>query len=70
VDQSDLEFLLPADDTFIDLNIKKFTRAKLTNEDEAGLDNKYFTPITHNFIQFLFNQCSVTLNGVTINAGR
>jgi hypothetical protein len=35
MDQSDLEFSLPADDTYIDLNIHLYIRCKLTKADVA-----------------------------------
>ena len=67
VDQSDLEFLVPADsDTYIDPNIKLYIRGKLTKEDGTNLDATDFTAVTNNFLNSLFSQCNITLNGVTI----
>jgi len=44
VDQSDLKFLIPAEhDTFIDLNIRKYVRGKLTTGDGKDLDSTDFT---------------------------
>ena len=67
VDQSDLEFLIPADnDTHIDPNIKLYIRGKLTKADGTNLDAADFTSVTNNFLHSLFSQCNITLNGVTI----
>jgi len=35
--------------------------------DGTNLDNNDFTAVTNNFLHSLFNQCSIALNGVTIN---
>jgi len=46
-EQSDLEFLIPADnDTYVDLNIKLYIRGKLINADGTNLDNTAFTAVT------------------------
>ena len=67
VEQSDLEFLIPADnDTYVDLNIKLYIRGNLLKADGTNLDNTDFTAVTNNFLHSLFSQCSITLNGVTI----
>ena len=67
VEQSDLEFLIPADnDTYVDLNIKLYIRGKMTKVDGTTLDNTDFTAVTNNFLHSLFSQCSISLNGVTI----
>ena len=67
MEQSDLEFLIPADnDTYVDLNIKLYIRGKLTKGDGTNLDNTDFTAVTKNFLHSLFSQCSISLNGVTI----
>jgi len=67
VEQSDIEFLIPADnDTYVDLNIKLYIRGKLTKADGTNLDNTVFTAVTNNFLHSLFSQCSIALNGVTI----
>ena len=43
VDQSDLEFLIPADnETYIDPNIKLYVRGKMTKIDGTVLDEKGF----------------------------
>ena len=59
VDQSDLEFLIPADnETYIDPDIKLYFRGKLTKIDGTVLDEKDFTSVTNNFLHSLFNvQC-------------
>jgi hypothetical protein len=67
VDQSDLEFLIPADnETYIDLDIKLYIRGKLTSKDGTPLDNKDLTSVRNKFFHSLFSQCSVSLNGITI----
>jgi hypothetical protein len=67
IDQSDLEFLIPADyDTYIDLNIHLLIRGKLTKADGTELDSTDYTAVTNNLLHSLFSQCNITLNGVTI----
>ena len=67
VDQSDLEFLIPAEnDKYIDLNIRVFVRGKLTATDGKALKETDYTAVTNNFLHSLFSQCSLTLNGTTI----
>ena len=45
VDQSDLEFLIPADnDTYIDPNEKIYVRSKLSKAGGTALDNTDFRP--------------------------
>jgi len=67
VEQSDLEFLIPADnDTYVDLKIKLYIRGKLTKADGTNLGNTDFTEVTNNFLLSLFSQCSISLNGVSI----
>ena len=68
LDQSDLEFLIPADhDTYIDLNLQLYIRGKLTKADGADLENTDHTAVTNNLLHSLFSQCNITLNSVTIN---
>ena len=68
VEQSDLEFLIPADnDIYVDLNIKLYIRCKLTKADGTNLDNTDLTAVTNNLLYSLFNQCSISLNEVTIS---
>jgi fibrillarin-like rRNA methylase len=67
VDQSDLEFLIPADnETYIDPDIKVYIRGKETNIDATALDDNDFTSVTNNLQHSLFSQCPVSLNGTTI----
>jgi hypothetical protein len=67
VDQSDLEFLIPADnETYVDLDIKLYVRGKLTAKNGTPMDNKDLTSVTNNFLRSLFTRCSVSLNGITI----
>ena len=64
VDQSDLEFLIPADsDSYIDLDIKLYVKGKLQKPDGTASDNTDFTAGTNNFLHSLFSQCSIALNG-------
>jgi len=66
VEQSDLEFLIPADnDTYVDLN-KLYIRRKLVKAEGTNLDNTDFTAVTNNFLHSQFSQCSIALNCVTI----
>ena len=54
VEQSDLEFLIPADiDTYVNLNIKLYIRGKLTKADGTNSDNTDFTAVTNNFLHSL-----------------
>jgi len=63
VEQSDREFLIPADNnTYVDLNIKPYIRGKKAKADCTNLDNTDFTALLHS----LFSQCSISLNGMTI----
>ena len=67
VDQSDLEFLIPADnDTYLEINIKLYVRGKLISGEGKDLDAIVFTVVIKNFLHSLFSQCSVTLNAVLI----
>ena len=67
VDQSDLEFLIPAEnDTYMDLNIRLFVRGKLTTTNGKSLEETDYIAVTNNFLHSLFSQCSLTLNGTTI----
>ena len=66
VEQSDLEFLIPADnETHIDLDIKLHIRGKLTKVVWAAMNDKDFTSVTNNFFHSLFSQCSVQLKDTT-----
>ena len=49
VDQSDLEFLVPANnDTYIDTNIRQLVRGKLTKANGTDLDETDFTGVMNN----------------------
>ena len=66
VNQSDLEFLIPAEhDMYIDL-ISDYVRGKLTTAGGKDLDSADFTATANNLLHSLFTQCSITLNGTTI----
>jgi hypothetical protein len=67
VDQNDLEFLIPGDnETYIDQDIKLYVRGKIIGADGKDLDASDFTAGTNNFLNSLFSQCSISLNGVSI----
>ena len=67
VDQSDLDFLIPANpDTYLDFDFKLFVKGKLVKPDGDALDNKDFTAGTNNFLHSLFSQCIISLNGTQI----
>ena len=67
VDQSDLEFLIPADyDTYIDPDIKLYIKDKLTKADGSALDATDHTAGTNIFLHSLFIQCTIALNCVNI----
>ena len=67
VDQSDIEFLIPAyNENYIDPDIKVHIRGKLNKIDGTALDDKNFTSVTNNFLHSLFSQCTVSLNGTTL----
>ena len=67
VDQTDLEFLVPADyDTYIDTDFKLYVSGKLTKADGSDLDVTDHTAGVNNFLHSLFSQCTIILNGVTV----
>ena len=67
LDESDLEFLVPADhDTYIDLNIQLYVPRKLTHEGGTDLELTDSTGAANNLLHSLFEQCNASLNGVTI----
>jgi len=71
VDQSDLEFLIPADyDTYIDPDIKLYVKGKLAKAVGSALDASDHTAGTNNFLHSLFSQCTFVLNGVYITQSR
>ena len=60
LDQSDLEFLVPADqDTYIDLNIQLYIRGKLTKADGTYLELTDNTCVAINLLHSLFEQCTI-----------
>jgi len=67
VDQNDLECLIPGDsETYIDQDIKLYVRGKIIGADRKDLDASDFTAGTNKFLNSLFSQCSISLNGVNI----
>jgi hypothetical protein len=67
VDQTDLEFSIPADsETYIDLYMKVYVKGKLTSVDGKDLEATDFTAGTNNFLHSLFSQCGISLNGANI----
>jgi len=67
IDQSDLKFLIPADyDTYVDSDIKIYTRGKFTKADGTVLDATDHTAGKNNFLHSLFSRCVIALNGVNI----
>jgi hypothetical protein len=67
MDQSDLEFTVPADSEFcIDSDIYIFVSGQVVSTDGKALDSTDHTSVTNNFLHSLFSQCSVTLNGTPI----
>jgi len=67
VDQNDLEFLIPGDsETYIDQDNKRYVRGKIIGADGKNLDASDFAAGTNNFLNSLFSQCSISLNGVNI----
>jgi len=55
VDQNDLEFLIPADETYIDLDIKLYVKGKLIGAEGKDFDATDFTAGTNNFLHSLFS---------------
>ena len=67
LDHSDLEFLVSAyQDTYIDLNIQLYIRSKLSKADGTDLEFTDITCVANNSLHSLFEQCNISLNGVTI----
>jgi hypothetical protein len=67
VDQSDIEFLIPAEsDTYIHLNIILNVSGKLSPTDVTDLEETDYTGVTNNFLHSLFSKSSLTLNDSTI----
>jgi len=58
---------MPADnDAYIDLDIKLYVRGKLFSASGNEVDFTDLKAVTKNFLNSLFCQCDVTLNGITI----
>jgi hypothetical protein len=56
VDQSDLEFLIPADcDTYVDPDIKIYIRGKITKADGPDVEATDITGWANNFLHTLFS---------------
>jgi hypothetical protein len=71
VDQSDLEFVIPGDaETYVDLDIHMLVRGKLVAQDDFALDPADSTTVVNNLLLLLFNQCSVTLNRVSVSSSK
>jgi hypothetical protein len=67
IDQSDLEFLIPADlSTYVDPDIKLYIRGRFTKPDGSALDATDYTAGVNNFLHSLFSQCTIALNDVNI----
>jgi len=67
VDQNVLEFFVPGDnETYIDQDIKLYVRGQIIGADGKDVDASDFTAGTNNFLNSLFSQCSISLNGVNI----
>ena len=67
LDQSDLEFLIPADhNTYIELNIQVYISGKLTQAAGKDLELTDVTCVANNLLHFFSEQCNISLNGVTI----
>jgi len=65
VEQSDLEFLVPAD---IDLNMRMYVKDKMVKEDWMSLDSTVFTALAHFITLYhsFFSHFSTTLNETNI----
>ena len=61
-----MEFLIPTDHDATDLNIELYVRGKLKKADGTDLDDKDHTCVVNNSLHSLFEQCNLSLNGVTI----
>jgi hypothetical protein len=67
IDQSDPEFLIPADlNTYVDPDIKLNIRGKFTKPDGSELHVTDHTACLNNFLHLLFSQCTIALNDVNI----
>jgi hypothetical protein len=71
IDQSDLEFILPADnETYVDPNIKLYIKGKFVYLDGSNLNATEYTTGVNNLPHSLFSQCRITLNGVQITQAK
>ena len=62
-----MDFLITAGhDTYIDLNIQLYISGKLTKADWTALEITDHTCVTSTLLHSLFDQCNISLNGVTI----
>jgi hypothetical protein len=69
IDQNDLEFVIPGDnETYTDLNIHIYVRGKLMKTDRTDFDTTDHSTFINSFLHSLFNQCSVTPNGLSITS--
>jgi hypothetical protein len=67
IDQSDLEFLIPADlDTYVNPDIKLYIRGKFTKPDGSDQDTSDHTAGLNNSLHSLFGQCTISLSAVNI----
>jgi hypothetical protein len=67
IDQSDLEFLIPANfDMYVDPDIKIYIRGKSTKADGSELDATDYTAGANNFLHPFFSQCIIALNVLNI----
>ena len=59
--------MIPDDsETYIDQDTKLYVRGKIIGADEKDLNASDFAAETNNFLNSLFSQCSISLNGVNI----
>jgi len=56
VDQNDLEFFIPADETYIDPDIKLYVRGKLIPGSGKDVDTTDHTAVTNYYLHSLINQ--------------
>jgi hypothetical protein len=64
---TDLEFNIPAhNEIYMDINIQHFVSGKLSTADRKDLNTDDYKAVTNNFLQSLFSQCTIYLNGVPI----
>jgi len=67
VEQNDLEFLISANrDNYIFLDINLYVRRKIVSRSGKDVDLTDTTAVANNLLHFLFSQCTVMLNGVSV----